>query len=585
MNTRNILLLLSAVFIVALVCVLTFQTKPPQVMTPVLSFSELCNSNEAFGRYYSVSNDTGVSVGDVFEEHVDIEFIEAITGNKQSVESSYFNYSERTLHANFQGPSGKEYNVSAFYDGRQEFKIRAFLDEPGEWRYTLYFGDIILKALALNIAHADTESKRVSPILIDPVYPSKLISGGVPFYWVGGKWIASQNIAPCSIPQFEHLRPSHQPISDQEYLAYLDVLLGNKHNAILIKIAQFPLLDDGLSWDLEWLQRADWMVREALERGIYVQINVFDTWSRDQQYKVLNSTKGEEQVFNVWQPTEIDFPKIKQYLHSLASRFSAYPNVVWELGNEMEHSPNCGDCFVKQANQYYIPWLREFDVFDRLIGLSEGIWEKVDVDMGFAHQTRSADFETLPKISVPLVMNELVFSDGTAALWKDQTIRDSDARIAYRRTFWRSFMLGLSGSFEATWLNIQEPLNSAVENVMRDHRQLVEFIRAQNVDVNSREVYPSLLQANQDYYSYSINYNGGKFAAYLLSKDSELTNSWLVSANLPPGFYEYYWLNPVSGVYSDRYFFKAGVQDDINIDYEGVDLIIIFKRIVKAGME
>jgi hypothetical protein len=64
-------------------------------------------------------------------------------------------------------------------------------------------------------------------------------------------------------------------------IACLDILEKFEHNGIALKTALFPLKDDKYSWDLEWAHGAEWVIREAARRGIYVQVNIFDTWSRE----------------------------------------------------------------------------------------------------------------------------------------------------------------------------------------------------------------------------------------------------------------------------------------------------------------
>lgn len=463
----------------------------PEEMHPLPAFAQLCQAQENDGhaisnraRYVSVQSAGSVALNDVWEKHLSVA--RWSEDARQLYDLSQSAYVLEASHA-----SGLKRTQFGFVDHidssgvKLKFRIRAEL--PGGWRY------LITGPKGEVLEQGEFEVLRAKPVFpeqlaLDPVYPGKLVANGKPFHWIGGKWIAAQNYVPCYIPQMRFLRDSHQPVSDQQYTDYLDYLLETKHNALLIKMAQFALMSDGYTWDVDWIARADWMVREALKRGLYVQINLFDTWSRDARYKVLNNTSGEQQVFNAWEPAQDDYPKVKSYLRTLAARFSAYPNVVWELGNEMEHYPNCGECFVKQANAHYLPWLEEADPYDHMVGLSEGGWLNANVDLGFLHQTRTKDFDSLPEDRRPMVMNELVFSDDTDALWKDSTMRDESARFAFRRTFWRNLMTGTTGSFEATWLNISMELGLEVKAVMEDHAILAEFVDYLGADLNRRAV-------------------------------------------------------------------------------------------------
>ena len=579
MNIKKITALVSGICVLAyLAYVYVISESPPVVMSPILPFSELCQPELNLGRYASKINDSGVSKGDVWEKHFAIEIFTDQVELNSSANRNYFSFDDFPLNVVLTSPKGVHYNVPVFYDGGV-FKARAHLDEVGEWAYSLLQAGVEIQAGLMDVTKADSQHVSLEPLSIDKKYPSKFLAGTKPFYWVGSKWFASQNIAPCSIKQFKHLRDSQQALTDEEYIAYLDKLVETKHNAILLKIAQFPLMGDGISWDLEWIQRTEWMLKQALERNVYVQVNLFDTWSRDRRFKVVNSSSNENHVLNVWKPREAELPKIKNYLRSIIARLSAFPNVMWELGNEMEHRPNCGDCFIELANQYYIPWIRESDAFDRLIGLSEDVWKKADADVGFIHQTRSNVFDDIPQEIKPLVLNELVFTDDTEPLWRDSTIRDPDTRLAFRRTFWRTFMTGASGAYEATWLNIQEPFNSAVNNVMRDHQHLAEYIEGLNLDINARQVYSSLFVSDPIYQSYSLSLENGFYSSYLLSKDSRPITEWDLNLGEIHGFYEYQWFDPSKGVYSEKKVIDTTKKKGILVDYESTDLVFLIKRI------
>ena len=524
--------------VVGVVLLYTFYEREPERMNPTPYFSDLCKSSDAergyashADHYLSFTTANDVDLGWVWETQIRVPRGDQTDTELFQLQSSYF--------AEMTRPDGTVVKQPGFIvnlsDEMAEYRFRVRADAIGKWAYVLKAsqanelqrGEFIVKDSGI-----DTPKQ----VVRDTKYPSKLLAGDTPFYWVGGKWVSAQNYVPCRIPQMDFLRGTHQPVSDEEYLSYLATLITHKHNSFLVKLAQFPLMSDGFSWDLEWIARGDWMIREALSRGLYVQINIFDTWSRNAEHKVLNNTKGENQVFNAWTPSANDLPKIKSYLNTIVARFSAYPNVVWELGNEMEHRPNCGECFVKAANEHYLPWLKSMDVYGHLIGLSESVWLNADVDMGFLHQTRTKDFENLPNDPRPMVMNELVFSDDTAALWKDATIRDGDARFAFRRTFWRNLALGTTGSFEATWLNIGEELSEEVMNVMADHAVLAEFVSSLDQDLNSRHSLPDpLFEFGENVLEYGFKVREKEYAYLMLMSDEgdpvDITTQLISGAN------------------------------------------------------
>lgn len=521
---------------------------PLEVMSPVPRFSSLCDSSK-FTHYESQENIQRLEAGDVWEKHYSLDSLPKKL--KSSIEN-FFDYEEFHPVAVWRRPDGGELTINGFYDGDKFIKFRTRLITTGRWHYELRVNGIAVERLAVDVAPRSKESSRIEQIQIDPSNPSGLLAGSKPFYWIGGKWFSAQNMAPCAINQHWHLRATHRQISDEDYLKYLDYLVETGHNAYLHKVALFPLLGDGISWDTQWIQRIEWGVRQALARGLYVQINLFDTWSRDANFKVINNTSASEQVFDVWEPNQADLALAKNYLTTLVARLAAYPNIFWELGNEMEHKPNCGDCFVKNSNAFYIPWLRELDPYNHLIGLSESVWLDADVDIGFLHQTTISDFSREYIDSRPRLLNELVRSEGTDVLWKDATMRDPSARLAFRRTFWRSLLFGLTGSFEATWFNVRYQYNDASKRVMQDHQRVQRFIEHQKINVNAR-LDGGLLQTNDRFDTYFLQLADGKQVYYFLSnKIGEKVSNWHIELGfLDLSAFSYQWFDPSSGEYFD----------------------------------
>jgi len=423
-----------------------------------------------------------------------------------------FDYKEVTLSGEFESPNGKIYQVSGFYDGvvgaQQIWRIRFMPDMPGEWTYRLFplseEGEVKFGAFTVadQVAHKGIRGH----VKVDVKHPQYLIhDDGSAHYWVGGKWIAARDYGPqnkegevnTGVDPRSEVRIGWK--SDAQLTQYLDLLVEYKHNGILLKIALYPLEKDGISWDLEWIRRGEWLVKAAADRGIYVQVNFFDTWSRNKGSWFKNQMDGTKQPFNVWKAG--DEHKKQNYIQTIVSRFAAFPNVYWELGNEMEHKPNCGSCFVDLSNQYYIPWIKAADPYELPIGLSEEIWRDADVDIGFLHQANKLDAASWTK---PVMMNELVGyerppslfrdllkkspkfirrtykkvfgRDTLRGLWHDDAMNAPDLRFAYRRTFWAVFVLGGTGSSEATWLYIDAPYSAAVRHVMRDHMHLATVV-------------------------------------------------------------------------------------------------------------
>ncbi len=519
--------------------------REPQTWDSVPEFTDLCSDQQDWQTYQSRVNTANIGLFDVWETHV----------SREVSKVDPFDYQQIRLTGRFQSESNKTLITHGFYDGQDTWKIRFNPPAAGLWHYTLTWSDGDSQTTGqFNVS--DKINTPTPPIAIDPHYPNKMVQlPNTPFHWVGGRWISAQSYAPCEVAQHDFLIPSQQWLSDQAHQQHFDFLQSEKHNAVLIKMAQYALLSDGSTWDLPWIQRAEWLVREAMARGIYVQINLFDTWSRNNQHKLIKTTNGPDHPFNVWGseeqlPSNEDRAKAKNYLRTLVARFAAYPNIMWELGNEMEHSPNCGECFVKLANQYYIPWIKSEDPYDRLIGLSENVWQSTSVDVGFLHQTNAHIFEDLPT-DRPLLMNELVRSDDSPALWRDEVIRDKNHRLAFRRTFWRMLMVGGVGSFEATWLNISDKLSKPVRNVMADHKHVASFIEdltTQGANLNARQVNNTWVSSDDQTGIYGFTVEPGIYAAYiLLSEDASRT----LTVNLPNPDSRLRWYHSKTGEWED----------------------------------
>ena len=327
------------------------------------------------------------------------------TINSEKEYNNPFDYTEVAFDALFTSPEKSSFNISSFYDGqdahgKNTWKIRFMPHQPGTWNYTIknQTGEIIQSG-QFTVTDKPTHPGNHGHIKVDANNPRYLIhDDGSPHFWIGGKWISAKDYGPKnkggqinkSIDRRVNVAHGHK--TDQQLLDYLDLLAEYKHNGILLKIALYPLEDDRLSWDLAWIKRGEWLIEESLKRGIYVQVNMFDTWSRDKNQYFENKMPGAEQVFDVW--TDSDDKYKKNYLRYIISRFSAYANVYWELGNEMDHAPNCGSCFAKLAEEKYLPWIRQYDPYQLPIGLSESVWQSTSVDIGFLHQTNELPDES-----------------------------------------------------------------------------------------------------------------------------------------------------------------------------------------------
>lgn len=486
--------------------------------------------------------------------------------------SNPFDYTEVSFSAEFTGPNSELFKVSSFYDGMDShgkaiWKVRFMPHKPGLWHYLIKNNlGITLQNAGFNVTQQTRNLGNHGHVKVDSQHPRYLIhDDGTAHYWIGGKWISARDYGPISkasqinkgVDSRTNVATGHK--SDQRLLNYLDLLVRYKHNGILLKIGQYPLENDQLSWDLEWIRRGEWLVKEALKRGIYVQINLFDTWSRDQNQYFKYNMEGVGQLFDVWNDGG---DKIKQnYLRYIISRFASFANVYWELGNEMEHEPNCGNCFIKLANDKYLPWIRTFDPYQLPIGLSEEIWRATSVDIGFLHQTNILPDESMKR---PVIMNELVGYQLNQSrfqkikrkllgkslhrgLWHDDAINNEELRFAYRRTFWKMFTSGGSGSSEATWLDIENDLSENAVNVMSDHMHLSQLLLELLPELNRMNPVQNLITSHSQNEQISTRGSTSIYVTYFdAGYEREIDQGTLSLSPLKSG-YKAMWLDPSTG--------------------------------------
>ena len=524
------------------------------------------------------------------------------TINSEQPFDNPFDYTDIVFTGEFIAPDQTSFNVSSFYDGldaqgKDVWKIRFMPDRPGSWNY------IIKNAAGKTIRHGEfiTTDQTTNPgnhghVKVDPQHPRYLIhDDGSPHFWIGGKWISAKDYGPKSKAGQKNLdidprvNVTHKYKSDQQLLDYLDLLVQYKHNGILLKIAQYPLEKDKLSWDLEWIRRGEWLVQQALNRGIYVQVNLFDTWSRDKNHYFKNNMLGANQLFDVWHDGDDKYKK--NYLRYIISRFSAYANVYWELGNEMEHSPNCGNCFIKLANDKYLPWVRQYDPYNLPIGLSEDIWRATNADIGFLHQTDKLPDESMQR---PVIMNELVgyklkqsafqkawrklFGNKLhPGLWHNDAINNEDLRFTYRRTFWKVFTHGGSGSSEATWLDISHEPSSAVLDVMRDHMHLSQLIDQLRPELNTMMPVQNLITTDNSHAQVSTRGNPSAYVSYFDAGYKQDIKEGVLTINGLSSDYDAIWMNPSTGKIISQTRLLHGSTKLAHPEYHQ-DVVLLLKR-------
>ena len=181
-------------------------------------------------------------------------------------------------------------------------------------------------------------------------------------------------------------------------------------------------------------------------------------------------------------------------------------------------------------------------------------------------------------------MNELVRGGEEGELWSDEAIRNGANRISYRRTFWRMFTYGGSGSSEATWIEFTDPPNQAVLNVMADQQRLRQFIERLPMNINEMDPNGSFVKSGPGSYS-TRSKSGEGYVTYFLLNPGQTRQAGTVKVDLPAGSYKVEWYDPkVGSVLSSTEITTSGGQ--VTLAYpeftEDIVLQVLNKTVVQA---
>lgn len=449
--------------------------------------------------------------------------------------------------------------VEGFFNGNGEgaadgsiWLIRFMPDEEGCWEYSWSFSND--SGQGSFIVGSRRNPKNHGHVIRFGRYLKH--DDGTAFFYRGANWPHITEFRPPSA------RGASKDVyfSDQDWLHFLDRLEATDHNGLFISGMDRTMNNDRQSFNLAWLKRVDSAIEAAGARGLYLFLNLFDTWGRSavSPYEIeMNSRK---QLLDPWAAGNYMHAK-RLYIRYMIARYAGYYNVMWELGNEMEHWPNDGDDFSYAANKYYIPWLRQFDPYGLPITLSEHVWRSTDVDIGGAHQSESVAVNE----AYPIINTELVNAGAPDAMWKPTTIRNPENRKHYRSAIWRNMIEGGSGSIEASGLFWVEDggfrsvsamlADSNVSRVMEDHGRLGRFLdNLENELFDMAPLGPSALgpasitylsrgKKDEEYVAYFV---GGTRSGVLLTLD-ELSGEYVAR-----------WFSPSTGEYTVEVVVSAG---------------------------
>lgn len=249
-------------------------------------------------------------------------------------------------------------------------------------------------------------------------------------------------------------------VTGENYIDFLNYAKTIGINCVLLKLNMWLVKDDGLTCDQHAIDIIHWGIKQANDRGMYVILNMFDVWSRGKGGKKYNINSTQHPI-NVWK--KVHTAAAVHFVKMITREYIKYPMVLFELGNEMEHSPHGQDWkdFYWMAKNHLLPHFYAIAGKDRPIGVSEQNLWSLPVNMIFNH-----DPNRIKRVNLedrPIVTNELAHG---SQLWRDNYIRSSDHSQKYIAAFSQAKSKGHSGIAAASGLDINTPINKTAKYVL-----------------------------------------------------------------------------------------------------------------------
>jgi hypothetical protein len=463
--------------------------------------------------------------------------------------------------ATFSHPDEAEpVHVEGFYDGDDTWRARFSPERAGEWTYAWSLGrqrgSGVLRVgkdpwLARPGGERGRSFRHRGHVHARGETRGSLIHGdGSPHFWAGAKWLSAKNYGPPQKAGELNAREENGSLhdayySDEAFEAFLDRMTEHGLNGLLLKIGLFPLEDDGLSWDLAWVRRADRWVSAMNERGIYCQLTLFEPWSRKLGEPFEHSLDSQEHVLDAWSPDRMEAKE--NYIRYAIARFSGYANVYWELGNRARHPGFDDQSFVEQANEQYVRWFEKYEPYDTAVALSDTDQARAVEGVGIEVPRTNTHLPAPPDTRKARIVNELVHDCGPlgsgARGYYDATIRDGKYRLCYRSAAWVAFTSGAFGSAAASWLDLTQPITTAVDDVLADLGRLRALV--EDLPVGHHLLVPD---------TFLVVAGTGHLATR--SRPGQLYVSYFrgpaprgqVKVELPEGRYLARWIDPASGL-------------------------------------
>jgi hypothetical protein len=468
--------------------------------------------------------------------------------------SPFTTYAEVTFRR-----QGTTVKVDGFYDGGGTWRARFCPELAGVWSYEWHLGGRSGSG-KLSVKHQPLLTSQRSPreslvphrghVRRSVDLPRSLLhADGTPHYWAGAKWLSAKNYGPAHKNGDEN---DHEEdgslhdayVSDPQLFAFLDKMAEEGLNGLLLKVGLYPLEDDGITWDLEWIRRADDWIAAMNERGIYCQINLFDPWSRQVGSTFGFSANSKYHVLDAW--AEGREAEKENYVRYLVARFAGYDNVSWELANRVLHPGLDADAFIAQANEHYVPWLRKYDPYGTAIALSDVEQARAVPAIDVEEPRLNTDLPGPMDASKPRIVNELVHycgeADDASRAYLDVTVRQTTNRRCYREANWIAFTSGAAGSAVASWLDLSREPNRAANDVLADLGRMKRLI-------DELPLRYDLLSADSGYLVRGEGHRGtrSKAGSLYVSYFVGPLDAGTIDVSLPRGAYTIRWLDPADG--------------------------------------
>jgi len=237
-----------------------------------------------------------------------------------TAKQSYANpFKDVALGGTFTSPSGRQVDVRGFYAGQGKWKLRFSPDEEGKWALETRSDP---PDSGMNYQHKSlncTEAKSHGPVIVDPEHPTRFCyADGTPYLHLGD---TIYNLF-CGRPTAAQSAAFIQDAAKWRINKFRVLLWDWQENV------QYPfsVAKDGTvdfdRYDLDYYDRIEGLLRQMGKAGINAAL-------------ILRISNPPIVVKNRKQRGS--YEQFENYLRYSIARLASFPNVWWELENELGH--------------------------------------------------------------------------------------------------------------------------------------------------------------------------------------------------------------------------------------------------------